>query len=85
MSDDRTMVPAEAMKAALEAAQERGIGIEWAVVSVQLIDHAPCSMVFPQMGEEMLQAIAQLLGLVSKAAGAEVTVVPIPTTGRGQG
>jgi hypothetical protein len=85
MTEARAAVPAAAVAAAVDEALRLGEEIEFVVVTVGLKGHAPTTVIHPGVSLAVLAATANVLGLVSKQAGCEVTVMPLPTTERGQG
>ena len=75
-----------AMEAAVEMGHQLGVEVRYLVISCVLEDDTFGTAIPEFTGPlRALQMIAASLGAVSKRAGCEVTVLPLPVTGRSQG
>jgi hypothetical protein len=75
-----------AMTAAYIEGARAGVGVRYIVISC-VLDDDTFATGFPEETGSLraLQMLAQAHGSVSKQAGCEVTVMPLPTTGRSRG
>jgi hypothetical protein len=74
------------MTAAFIEGARAGVGVRWIVISCVLEDDTFATGFPTDTGPlRALQMIAQALGSVSKQSGCEVTVMPLPETGRSRG